>query len=53
MKITIAFVISVLVYTVCSFAYIQSTYVPKDMFTMICERLERIENKIDHLRGVK
>ena len=46
----LALIISGLLYSLASFAYMHRTFPNKDIFTMIIERLDRIEDKLDSLK---
>jgi len=45
----IGIVLAILVYTVSGFAYLHNTFSSKEVMQMICDRLDRIENKVDRL----
>jgi len=40
-------IISILVYSVAGFAYMQKTYIDRDHFDVILNALDRIETKLD------
>lgn len=40
---------TIFVYSIIVFAYAHDKFVSKDIFVMLCNRLERIETKIDNL----
>lgn len=46
-KELLALIVGGLIYSVMSFAYMHSTFASKDILTMIVERLDRIETKVD------
>ncbi len=48
-KAWLGVVIGVVTYSIVVFAYIHDRFVGKDIFEMICERLDRIEFKLDKL----
>lgn len=43
----IALIVSVLIYSLSGFAYMQTTYAAKDSLSLIMNALDRIESKID------
>ena len=45
--------ITILMYSIVAFAYMHNTFTTKDIFAILCKRLDRIENKIDLIIGGK
>ncbi len=50
-KLPLTLVVTILLYSVIALAYIHSTFMGKDVFFMLCERLDRIELKLDKVIG--
>ena len=50
-KEAIAIIISLLIYSIIAFAYVHKTFVDRDIFKLVLERLDRIETKIDKIIG--
>ena len=40
---------AIVAYSLSAFAYIQTTFVSKDSFSIICQHLDKLEAKIDKL----
>jgi hypothetical protein len=50
-KEVLALIIAGLVYSLCGFAYMHKTFPSKDVFKMLIDRLDSIDEKIDKVQG--